>query len=422
MKPDDSNQFKLNKKVFISFLLSAVALVLLFFFVQRDYFTKLMDVLQPIIIGVIFAYLLNPLVKVLEKLFNKLFKKMKKEKTRKNLSRGCSICISLIALLSVCVAIISLIVPQLLKSINDLIADLPGMVNQASELYDSFMVKYDLPNRINEFTTWYTETIGGSESTFDLSSILTSLFSGLESGIIKSIGTVGNGVMSFFSTTVNIIIGLVVTVYLLTCKERMFAHFKKALYAFFNRDKVNAVIVNSRECNRIVTNFIVSKIIASLIVGVLCFVLMMIFDIQREHALLISVIIGVTDIIPFFGPYIGAIPSTLIILLADPLDAVYFVIIIVVIQQLEGNVISPKIIGDSIGVSPFWVIFATIVGGGLFGLPGMLLGVPVVAILFFIIRLIASEKLKSKNMPVETDKYIPEGIYSDNLDEHKTDE
>ena len=299
MKPDDSNQFKLNKKVFISFLLSAVALVLLFFFVQRDYFTKLMDVLQPIIIGVIFAYLLNPLVKVLEKLFNKLFKKMKKEKTRKNLSRGCSICISLIALLSVCVAIISLIVPQLLKSINDLIADLPGMVNQASELYDSFMVKYDLPNRINEFTTWYTETIGGSESTFDLSSILTSLFSGLESGIIKSIGTVGNGVMSFFSTTVNIIIGLVVTVYLLTCKERMFAHFKKALYAFFKRDKVNAVIVNSRECNRIVTNFIVSKIIASLIVGVLCFVLMMIFDIQREHALLISVIIGVTDIIPF---------------------------------------------------------------------------------------------------------------------------
>ncbi len=413
MKSDDLRQIKLSKKSFFALLVCAAALILLFFFIQREYFTKMLDVLQPIIIGIIFAYLLNPLVKLLENPFNQLFKKIKKDKTRKNLSRGLSIGISIIALLAVFVAIISLIVPQVLKSINDLITDLPDMVNKATELYNSIILKYDLPNRFTEFTAWYTNTVGGSESAFDLSSVLTSMFSGIQNGIIKYIGTVGNGVVSILSTTFNIIIGLVVTVYLLACKEKMFAHFKKAMYAFCNREKVDSVIINSSECNNIVTSFIVSKIIASIIVGVLCFVLMMIFDIQREHALLISVIIGVTDIIPFFGPYIGAIPSTLIILLSDPLKAVYFVVLIIIIQQIEGNVISPKIIGDSIGVSPFWVIFATIFGGGMFGLAGMLLGVPILAIIFFIIRILANDKLRSKHMSISSDKYISKGVYVD---------
>ncbi len=411
MKFDEQRHIKFSRKLCIGVLLGAAGLLMLYFFIQREYFSKMISVLEPIIIGIIFAYLLNPLVKALEKLFIRLFKGIKRDNIRRSLSRGLSIGVSVLTLLAVFVAIISLIVPQLLTSINNLISDLPQMVTHATGFYNNFMAKYDLPNRLNEFATWYTQNIGGSEASFDLSKMLTSLFTALQSGIIKSIGTVSNGVMTAFTTLFNVVIGLVVTVYLLACKENMFAHFKKAMYAFFNRKKVDEIIERSRECNTIVTNYIVSKIIASLIVGVLCFVLMMIFDIQREHALLISVIIGVTDIIPFFGPYIGAIPSTLIILLADPLKALYFVILIIVLQQLEGNIISPKIIGDSIGLSPFWVIFATIFGGGMFGIAGMLLGVPVLAIIFFVIRLAASKRLKAKNMSDLTEDYTAEGIY-----------
>ncbi len=420
MKTEDTKRSKLNKR-YSYLLIGAAVLIILYFFIDMNLHTKLINVLQPIVIGIIFAYLLNPLMKLLEKNFVRLFNKIKKEKTRRNLSRGISVGISVIALLAVFVAIISLLVPQLLKSISKLIADLPGMVSGATEFYNELVVKYDLPNRLNEFSTWYTQTIGGSASDFELGNILTTLFSGIQSGIIKSIGTLGNGVVSVFSTLVDVVIGLVVTVYLLACKERMFAHFKKVMYAFFDRNKINTVIKNSKECNNIVTNYIVSKIVASVIVGILCFALMMIFNIQREHAVLISVIIGVTDIIPFFGPYIGAIPSTLIILLSDPLDAVYFVIMILVIQQLEGNIISPKIIGDSIGVSPFWVLFATIVGGGMFGIVGMLLGVPVLAIIFFIIRLISNKKLQEKNMSILTESYIPEGIYNAEVQTQQTD-
>ncbi len=409
MKPDETKRFKIGKKVYLSVILGLAALILLFFFIQRNYFSKLVDVLEPIIIGIIFAYLLNPLVKVLEKLFNRLFLKfIKKDRTCRNLSRGFSIGISLIVLLAVFTAIISLIVPQVLTSINGLIRDLPGMINSATDYYNSLVVKYDLPNRFMQISEWYSQTFGDTQSQFDLSSVLTGLFSGIQQGIINSIGTVGNGLVSFFTTLINVIIGLVVTVYVLACKENMFAQFKKALYAFFSRSKVDSLIETSVECNRIVTNFIVSKIVASLIVGVLCFILMMIFRIP--YALLISVIIGVTDIIPFFGPYIGAIPSALLILLTDPIKAVYFVIMIIVIQQVEGNVISPKIIGDSVGVSPFWVMFAMILGGGMFGLPGMLLGVPVFAILLFIVRTISNKKLAQKNMPTSLETYKAEGV------------
>lgn len=415
MKLDETKRFKPNKKSYLTIVIVALVIILLYFSIQRNYFGKMLAVLEPIIIGVVIAYLLNPLVKVLEKSFNKLFSKMiKKDRARRNLSRGISIGISLIALIALFTAIVSMIVPQILTSINGLIADLPSMVTDATAYYNSLVAKYDLPNRINEFTAWYSETFGTGESQFDLSTVLTGLFSSLQASIIKSIGTVGSGLVSAFTTLFNIIIGLIVTVYLLAFKENMFGQFKKAMYAFVDRDRVDTLIENSRECNLIVTNFIVGKIIASLIVGVLCFIFMLIFRIP--YVLLISVIIGLTDIIPFFGPYIGTIPSALLILLNDPIKAVYFVIMIIVIQQVESNLISPKIIGDSIGLSPFWVMFAMIFGGGMFGLVGMLLGVPILAIIFFILRNVSNRRLKDKNMPISGEVYAAAGAV-DPLDE-----
>ena len=416
MKTTENSEFKPRKKLYFIIIIIALAIILLYFFIQRDYLSTVLSVLQPIIIGAVIAYLLNPIVKVLEKPLNRgIGKIIKKEKTCKHLSRGISITVSLLALFAVVTAIIWLIVPQLITSINNLIVDLPDKINGATEFYNKIVEKYDLPNRINEFSNWYAEMFGNSESQFDISTVLTSFMTKLQEGIIKSVGTVGSGLISLVSTLINVVIGLIVTVYLLACKETMFGQIKKLMYAFADNDKVNSVIETSRECNLIVSRFIVGKIIDSAIIGVLCFILMLIL--RMPYPVLISVVIGVTDIIPFFGPYIGAIPSTLLILLSDPLKAVYFVIMIIVLQQAEGNLISPKIIGDSIGLSPFWVMFAMIFGGGMFGLIGMLLGVPVLAIIFFIIKKISDQKLREKNMPISSSAYAESGIISADDDE-----
>ena len=197
----------------------------------------------------------------------------------------------------------------------------------------------------------------------------------------------------------------IICVYLLSSKTVLAAQIKKLMFAFFSREKVNDFLDTANEGNRIVTKFIIGKLIDSTIIGFMCFITLIIFDIP--YALLVSVIVGVTDIIPFFGPYLGAIPCTLLILLSDePIKALYFVIIILVIQQVEGNIISPKIIGDTIGLSPFWVITSMIIGGGLFGLAGMLLGVPVVAIIFFLLKKSTDKRLKVKELPLETSAYL----------------
>ncbi len=415
MKPDDSKKFKISKKTYLTALLSAVALILLFFFIQRDYFSKTLDVLQPILIGIVIAYLLNPLVKLLEKFFNKIFSKpIKKAKIRHNLSRGLGIGVSLLALLAVVSAIVSLLIPEIMESVAGLIADFPSMMSSATEFFNSL----DLPNRFGKFSEWYSETFGSSETQFDLNAVISGVFSAVKDGIFKYIGTLGNGLVAAFSTLFNIIIGLIVTVYALICKDTIFAQLKKVLYAFCAQSKADILIETCRESNSIMTRYILSRLIGASIVGILCFILMSVFKIP--YALIISVIIAVTDIIPFFGPYIGAIPSTLLILLTDPIKALYFVILIIIIQQIEGNIISPKIIGDNVGVSPFWVLFATIIGGGLFGFPGMLIGVPVFAIIFNIIRALSNKRLAEKNMPVSTESYETEGavniVASDSID------
>ena len=145
------------------------------------------------------------------------------------------------------------------------------------------------------------------------------------------------------------------------------------------------------------------KIIDSLIIGVLCFVGLGIF--RMPYALLVSVIIGVTNVIPFFGPFIGAVPSTILIMLSDPLKGFYFVIFILVLQQIDGNIIGPKILGESTGLSAFWVVFSILLGGGLFGFVGMIMGVPTFALIYYIVQMVISQKLKRKNLPTDTKCY-----------------
>ena len=211
------------------------------------------------------------------------------------------------------------------------------------------------------------------------------------------------GAINVLSEVFNFLVGCIVSVYMLFGKETFAAQIKKMLYAGMQVERANKKLHITRKSNEIFGGFIIGKIIDSAIIGVLCFIGITILD--MPYILLVSVIVGVTNVIPFFGPYIGAIPSTILIALADPLKGLYFLIFIIALQQLDGNVIGPKILGNSTGLSAFWVVFSILLGGGLFGFIGMIIGVPTFAVIYYIVKMVVEEKLKKKKLPPDTEHY-----------------
>ena len=201
-----------------------------------------------------------------------------------------------------------------------------------------------------------------------------------------------------------LILGCIVAIYVLYSKEKFSGQSKKVMFALFPKRFTIRFLDIVSQTDRMFSNFIFGKFLDSLIVGVLCFIGMTIL--QIPYAMLIAVIITVFNLIPFFGPIIGAVPSALLILLVDPLKALWFIILIVVLQQLDGNVLGPMILGNQTGLSGFWVTFAIITFGGLFGFFGMIIGVPTFAVIYSLIRLFIENRLKAKGMPVSTAEYV----------------
>ena len=186
-------------------------------------------------------------------------------------------------------------------------------------------------------------------------------------------------------------------------KEKFIALSKKVTYALCSKERAKFVLNLANKSNMTFSKFIGGKILDSVIIGILTFIILTIF--KMPYVLLISVIIGVTNIIPFFGPFIGGIPSAIIILFASPIQALWFIIIIIVIQQIDGNIIGPKILGDSIGISAFWILFSLLVAAKFMGVVGMIIGVPLFAIIYSIIKEVVEDKLRKKGLPVETEEY-----------------
>ena len=214
---------------------------------------------------------------------------------------------------------------------------------------------------------------------------------------------IANFVISTTSSVLNIIIGIIVSIYILIDKEKFIALSKKVTYALCSKERAKFVLNLANKSNMTFSKFIGGKILDSAIIGILTFIILTIF--KMPYVLLISVIIGVTNIIPFFGPFIGGIPSAIIILFASPIQALWFIIIIIVIQQIDGNIIGPKILGDSIGISAFWILFSLLVAAKFMGVVGMIIGVPLFAIIYSIIKEVVEDKLRKKGLPVETEEY-----------------
>lgn len=373
--------------------------VLLFFIVYRysgfaKIWDKLMSIMQPFIIGIVLAYIVNPIMMVVEGMVIRFIEpKMKNPKTAKKTARGIGIVCALMLFILIIAFLLELIIPQIISSVQ-------GVVGS-------------LPDEISSFVAWITEVTKGNEQISNM----------VEKGILSGTDFVGKwvqehflpqantyivsittGVVNVAKIVVNVFVGIIISVYVLAGKERFIGQSKKMIYTMFNAKRGNIIIKTARKSNEIFGGFIMGKIIDSLIIGVLCYIGLLIL--RMPYPTLVSVIVGVTNVIPFFGPYIGAVPSFIIIALANPIKGLYFLVFILVLQQLDGNVIGPKILGDSTGLSPFWVVFAIIAAGGIFGFAGMLLGVPTFAVIYYIAGEIVSYKLKKRNLPSDTESYI----------------
>lgn len=362
---------------------------------------KIVDILKPIIYGLVIAYLLNPIMKKVELLFEKLFRdKIKSEKVFNSLSRTTGIIASLICAVLIISALLNMLIPELYKSIMGLVNSFPDLVEDAIDRLNKLQhTDFATNEMLRNVLVQAGEALGNWVET-DLLPRSNELMSNLTAGVLGVFGEV-----------LDFVIGICAAVYLLSNKETFLAQSRKVIYALLPSKRANIVLHIFRKSNETFGGFIIGKIIDSAIIGVLCFVGVSILKIP--YVVLVSVFVGVTNVIPYFGPFIGAIPCAILILLVDPLKGLYFIIFIFLLQQLDGNVIGPKILGDSTGLSAFWVLFSILLFGGLFGVLGMIIGVPTFAMIYYIIKLYISQRLEGKKLPTGTNCYDDQN-YVDN--------
>ncbi|CUX48792.1 AI-2E family transporter [Clostridium sp. C105KSO13] len=354
---------------------------------------EIFEVLKPIIYGLTIAYLLNPIVKFIDsRLIPVLEKKIPSKKKAHGISRCVGIFAAIIVLIFVIVTLLNMMIPELYTSIRDMVLTVPS---QLSQLVDKVMEMNSQNSTLSQFLNSILKEGTEYIQNWMRSDLLNRV------NIVMSNLTVG--VINIVRELLNAVIGIIVSIYVLFSKEKFSSQCKKVTYAIFRPSQANMILHLTTKGNEIFGGFIIGKIIDSAIIGVLCFLGLSLL--KMPYTMLVSVIVGVTNVIPFFGPYIGAIPSAILIMLADFRMGVYFIIFIIVLQQIDGNIIGPKILGDTTGLSSFWVIFAIMLGGGLFGIPGMILGVPTFAVIYYIVNMLIDHLLEKKKLPLHTKAY-----------------
>lgn len=365
------------------------------------------DIMTPIFIGLVLAYILNPIMGYIEKhIFFRIFEKINikfGEKGKKRV-RVISLLITIILVAFIVYALIAMLVRQVIPSINNIIKNYHEYINNfirwIQNISDSNPdISKIIVDYINKFS-------------LEIEDWLQELVLPRTSDLIKSLS---HGIIGGVRFLLDFIIGIIFSFYILCSKEIFTAQAKKIIYSLFKSETANTIITEIRFVNNTFIGFLSGKVLDSLIIGLLCFIGITLLNIP--YAALISVIIGVTNLVPYFGPWVGAIPTTIFVLvvnISNPILALYFVIFILVLQQFDGNILGPKILGDSTGLSSFWVLFAIIVFGGLFGVIGMVIGVPVLAVIYDFVKRYINRKLVMKNLPTESAKYLTVGAINNN--------
>lgn len=407
MKWDDPQIQKYKQAGITAFVVVAAALIVYFIF---NNFSHVMNVvsavngaLMPVYIGLVIAFLLSPLVNRLDRFVTipLYIKVMKKEEKARKLARGTSVTIVLISFLVVLWSLVMMVIPEVVRSIKSLADSMPAYYHNIMQWIARTFERYP-----------ETEEYAQNLSAMMYHKMITWLQDTILPNSNKWLSIVTDGVVNVLSVLMNFLIGLIVSVYLLCGKENFLAQAKKILCAIFPRKWASEIMGVLSETNVLFAKFLSGKIIDSLIIGILAFIILTIAKIP--YALLVSVIVGVTNIIPFFGPYIGAIPSAILVFIANPMKGIVFLIIIIVLQQFDGNILGPMILGDSTGLKSFWILFSILLFGSLFGLLGMICAVPVFAMIYRLVNRWCVYRLQQKGIPSETKYYItqvePENI------------
>ena len=401
MRKNNQVYFKLGLTLLCVVLASTVFMVILVnlpgFF---NVITSFLRIISPLLFGVLFAYLMNPIMQFVENGLIRLIRRWCKQekvsdpvwmRSRKRFCHVLGVVAALATMLGFFYLIVSLVVPTIVENVGAIFTS-----DMENKFYNRIiaLVQQLFPGR-EDILEWVNDRLGEIHvhlaawlENLDMRATLVSVFTRVY-GVVKG--------------TLNFLLGLVIAVYMLLSKDTFLGQSKKLIIALFSEKHANRLLEFGRRTNKIFSGFVLGKIIDSIIIGIICYIIMRILSLP--YPMLISVIVGVTNIIPFFGPLIGAIPSAVLILLINPLQCLVFIIMIVLLQQFDGNILGPRILGDSVGLSSFWILIAITIFSGLFNVIGMIIGVPVFAVLYMLLSDFVEHRLKKKGRPINTEVY-----------------
>lgn len=358
------------KNIFI--ILSYTALLVLgviYFESIFQYLGELLNIIQPFIIGFILAFIFNIPMKFFEK---KLAKQNKKKR------RVVSAILSVLLILLVLLLVVMVVVPQVIENVRTLIDNLPSIFAQAEKwlnyVFEEIRLSPDLLDKINEFQTRFAQTF--------------------ISTLTAWAPNIASGVSHITTSVINIFMGFVMAIYMIFSKDKLIRQVKKFAHALFNDQHYQYISEVVKLTGTTFENFLAGQLTESIIIGVLCYIGCMILDIP--YASIAAIVIGFTNIIPYFGPIIGAVISSVLILFVSPVKALIFLVFSTLLQQFESNLIYPHVVGNSVGLSALWVLFAVSVGGGLFGIPGMVFGLPTFSVIYELLRRWTNYRLEVK--------------------------
>lgn len=388
---NNKNHFEPNSKYFtilIYALLFVLGSILIYLFVGNFNRTlalvgRIFSLLSPFLVGAFIAFILYPLVRFL---YRRVFAGWLHIKSAKG-AKWLSIFVAYLLAIGVISILMVFIIPQIYESILEITEQLPNWYNSAIAFINNFELQH---------ADWTFIDYDAINAHFEASlPMIIEYLTGIMTNLLPVIFTTS---MAIVKGVISFIIAIMVSVYMISDHKNIFYHFKRLLYAILPKQKADTVRSILRESSRIFSSFIFGKALDSLIIGIICFICMLIF--RFPYAVLISVVVGITNMIPYFGPYMGGVIGGIIIIIVNPIQVIFFALMILAIQQFDGLFLGPKILGDKTGLKPLWVIFSITVGGSLFGVLGMFLGVPCVAVLSYILNLIIEHFLRKKDVTI----------------------
>lgn len=384
-----------------AFIVLALLIGLIFFIIKIDQVRAVVRmffrILAPITYGAVMAYLMAPIYNhVRDAVVAGAGSRPEARRRRESVGSLLATVVSVVVLVAVVTGLISMLLPQLWESVRGIIEALPTSINNLQLWLEQLLAdNQDLEVIVMEYY--------GMAVTQLQSWLSTNVIPNMDARIYGFITGLSSGIFSVINALKNIFIGIIVMVYLLNMKEKLMTQMKMILYGVFPLKVANKVLEEGRYVHQVFGGFIIGKLVDSLIIGILCFVLLNFM--KMPYVLLVSVIVGVTNVIPFFGPFIGAVPSAFLILLVSPVKCFWFLGFILLLQQFDGNILGPKILGDSTGLSSFWVLFSILLFGGLFGFVGMIIGVPTFAVFYKLVRELVTWLLEKKQLSADIERY-----------------